>query len=99
VSADGLNPDGSVPLALKVTLADPHLSNLTALVPTVGADLTVGKIHLSALGTSFNTTVFKKSVNIPLGNITIFKSNFSLAAHGSTPAAFTQQTKTGLTAT
>jgi hypothetical protein len=90
VSSLGLNPDGTIPLALQLTLTGagagntPELQNITNVVPTAGASLTIGKVSLFGLsGTLFNT-----SITVPLGSFNIFQNTF--------PAAFQQQTVTGI---
>jgi hypothetical protein len=87
VSSTGLNPDGTIPLALKVSLNSPELQNLTNLVPTAGASLTVGAVNVSP--GIFKGTLFKTGITIPLGTINVFHNTF--------PAAFAQQNVSGLT--
>jgi len=84
VSSLGLNPDGTIPLALQLTVDNPQLQNLTNVVPTAGASLTIGKVNLSALGTSISGTLFKTGITVPLGSLNIFQNTF--------PAAFQSQT-------
>jgi hypothetical protein len=91
VANDGLNGDGSVPLALKLTLDNPQLLNNTSLVPTAGASLTLGKVNLSLLGTHIGGTLFKTGITVPLGSFKVFGTQF--------PAAFASQNATGLKAT
>ena len=87
VSSDGLNPDGTVPLALKVTLDNPQLQNITSLVPTAGASLTLGKVDL--LGKQ--GTLLSTGITVPLGSFKISGQTF--------PAVFAQQTTPTVTAT
>jgi hypothetical protein len=72
VSSLGLNPDGSIPLALNFTLNDPTLKNQTDISATGGAGLTIGKI--SGIG-----TLAHPHVTIPIGSIPIFSSSFNVA--------------------
>ena len=72
VSSLGLNPDGSVPLALSFSLNDPTLKNQTGLSITAGAGLTIGKI--SGVGTLANP-----HITVPLGSVPIFSPTFNVA--------------------
>lgn len=88
VSSLGLNPDGTIPLALNVSVNNPKLQNITNVVPTAGASLTVGKVSLSLLGTHISGTLAHPSVTIPLGSLKIFGNTF--------PAAFNSQHVSGI---
>jgi hypothetical protein len=89
VSSLGLNPDGSIPLALKmISVNNPQLQNITNIVPTAGASLTIGKVSLSLFGTSISGTLVHKSTTVPLGSVKVFGSTF--------PVAFNSQSVTGL---
>jgi hypothetical protein len=88
VSGLGLNPDGTIPLALQISVNNPQLQNITNIVPTAGASLTIGKVSLSLLGTSISGTLVNKSITVPLGSVKVFGSTF--------PVAFNSQNVTGL---
>jgi hypothetical protein len=80
VSSLGLNPDGSIPLSLGLTVNNPTLQNVTSIVPEALASLTIGKF--SAFGTG--VSLFSKSLTQPLATINVYKTSFPVNFPGVT---------------
>jgi hypothetical protein len=73
VSSLGLT-NGAVPLSLALTPQDPTLQNITSLGGKLDFGLTVGKFDFHGIGGA----LFDQTVNIPLGNVPIYKNTFAV---------------------
>jgi hypothetical protein len=83
VSSLGLNPDGTIPLSLSLSVNNPTLQNVTSIVPEALASLTIGKFSAFGHGGS----LFSKSLTQPLATINVFNTTFPVNFGGLTEHA------------